>query len=280
MTLTVDPSSSGVTYQQKGGSLPLSRELNDSNQNLPTVWENLLDWSASAPLDVQLQLQVDYTTDPNPGAFFSTLSFPPRARCCSFFAGQNGFMGGGLTAWLGDTSGTGPDPESCVVVRIECGCGAERRQIFADARSGRFALGAQRYVRVDVCRWARPGLGDLLIQGSIGPSQSACEPLTYSCQRYFQPTGEEPVTISPAYLLIPPGAFWFDVVATVPQNGTVGNVTIYAQDVAFFSKSDTASIVYPPATPWPIPPGARYLTVNPPSGGTTGFLTGVTFWVR
>lgn len=278
MTLTVD-APKGVSFQQRGGSVTLPPTILPENQNLPTTWESVLDWESTVPMDVQLQLQCDYATDPNPGGFFAARAFPPRGACSSWVAGAAG--GDPLSTWIGDTSGgLGPAQESCMVVRIECGGGHERRHVYADARSGRYSLGSQRYVRVDVCRWARDGLGEVLVQGSVGPSQSGPDPLTYSAQRWFEPSGEEPITIAPAYLLVPPGAAWFDVYPALPGDAGLwgGQLTIYAHNTASFRKPDASGLVYPPCTPWPVPPGSRFLTVEP--SGTEGLLVGVTFWVR
>lgn len=251
-----NPPETGV--RTSGGQLIIPAALPVLNATAPREMQQLLEWeSLRGPLSCELQLQCQYQP-----AF--TQGFPDTSIASSEPAGA---YYDEVSVWnLG---------QSALIAKLELGSGPVPRTIYADMRSGRWALGSQQRVRVSVGRWigAFPFAGtQVSVQAAVAAASSTdADPLTYTAAIQIPVAGTRSITT-------PPGACWFDAQIGA-DDPTVGAQVLITDSVTTWYRDSTpaAPVIYPPASPWPI---GQLTTLDVINRGAAAANVRLVFWVR
>ncbi len=159
--------------------------------------------SSDEPIAVDLQVTVNNPATP---AFLFPSPSPYRLPAGCIAAG----------------AGTQTHSIPCGFLKIELGGGSDARVLFCDLVSGRFALGAQRYVNVSAWGWSGSSLRteDLIVQTSLVPADGTGD--------YLEVT--YPITVvaggGVANLIAPPGARFVDAGVKSALIGIAGSALI------------------------------------------------------
>lgn len=246
-----------VDFKVSGKPVTVLAAVPSANTLAISAWKQLVHWETSGnPVPVDLVLEVNLPASVRGG-------FPP-IYANNFCAGA--YYDSGITTYSWDDSADG-----CIALKIECGTGSVPRTLYADCRSGRFALGPNRWVRVSVARWLAAGTSDTVVQAGLATSDGSGDFLTYSA------VIDEIAAAGQASLPVPPGALWWEFYPAPGGSWSAVSMDSANPWIARRYESAGAPVYNPPSSPLPLL-GSNGLTFTNQGAGDSGLCA--VFYVR